>query len=57
MRMLTHLNRQHLMDQLVRSVEQCEYERSAREGVERAARWSEYLKVITQKTEDDRGKL
>jgi hypothetical protein len=55
MRMLTHLSRQHLMDQLVRSVEQCEYERRAREGVERAARWNEYLKVIKQKT-DDRGK-
>jgi hypothetical protein len=25
--MLQHLSRQHLMDQLVRSVEQCEYER------------------------------
>jgi hypothetical protein len=56
MRMLTHLSRQHLMDQLVRSVEQCEYERRAREGLERAARWTEYLKVIAQKTEDDRGK-
>jgi hypothetical protein len=54
--MLTHLSRQRLMDQLVRSVEQCEHERRAREGLERAARWSEYLKVITQKTEDDRGK-
>jgi hypothetical protein len=56
MRMLTHLSRQQLMDQLVRSVEQCEYERRAQEGVERAARWSKYVKVITQKTEDDRGK-
>ena len=56
MRMLTHLSRQHLMDQLVRSVEQYEYERRAREGLERAARWTEYLKVITRKTEDDRGK-
>jgi hypothetical protein len=56
MRMLRHLSRQHLMDQLVRSVEQCEYERRTREGVERVARWNEYLKVITQKTEDDRGK-
>jgi hypothetical protein len=56
MRMLTHLSRQHLLDQLVRSVEQCEYERRSREGLERAARWSEYLKVITQKTKDDRGK-
>jgi hypothetical protein len=56
MRMLTHLSRQHLMDQLVRSVEQCEYERRAREGVERAAQLSKYVKVITQKTEDDRGK-
>ena len=56
MRMLTLLSRQHLMDQLVRSVEQCEYERRAREGVKRVARWSEDVKVITQKTEDDRGK-
>jgi hypothetical protein len=57
MRVLQHLSRQHLMDQLVRSVEQCQHERCAREGVERAARWSEYVKVIKQKTEDDRGKL
>jgi hypothetical protein len=57
MRMLQHLSRQQLMDQLVRSVEQCEHERRAREGVEKVARWGEYLKVITQKTEDDRGKL
>jgi len=56
MRMLQHLGRQQLMDQLVRSVEQCEYERRAREGVERAARWSEYVKVITQKSQDDRAK-
>jgi hypothetical protein len=56
MRMLQHLSRQQLIDQLVRSVAQCEYERRVREGVKRAARWSEYLKVITQKTEDDRGK-
>jgi hypothetical protein len=56
MQMLQHLSRQQLMDQLMRSVEQCEYERRALEGVERVARWSEYLKVITQKTEDDRGK-
>ena len=56
MRMLQHLSRQQLMTQLVRSVEQCEYERRAREGLERAARWTEYLKVIAQKTEDDRGK-
>jgi hypothetical protein len=56
MRMLQHLSRQQLRDQLVRSVEQCEYERRAREGLERAARWTEYLKVIAQKTEDDRGK-
>ena len=56
MRMLTHLSRQHLLDQLVRSVEQCEYEHGAREGMERAARWTEYVKVITQKTENDRGK-
>ena len=55
-RVLQHLSRQHLMDQLVRSVEQCEYERRAREGVKRVARWSEDVKVITQKTEDDRGK-
>jgi hypothetical protein len=56
MRMLTHLSRQQLMDQLVRSVEQCEYERCAREGVVKVARWTEYVKVITQKTGDDRGK-
>jgi hypothetical protein len=56
MRMLKHLSRQQLLDQLVRSVEQCQYGRRAREGVERAARWTEYLKVITRKTEDDRGK-
>jgi hypothetical protein len=54
MRMLKHLSRQRLLDQLVRSVEQCQHERYAREGGERVARWSEYLKVITQKTEDDR---
>jgi hypothetical protein len=41
------------MDHLVRSVEQCEYERRSREGVDRAAR---YVKVTTQKTEDDQGK-
>jgi hypothetical protein len=56
MRMLTHLSRQQLMDQLVRSVEQCEHERRAREGVEKVARWSKYVKVITRKTEDGRGK-
>jgi hypothetical protein len=56
MRMLTYLSRQQLMDQLFHSVEQCEHERRAREGMERAARWSEYVKVITQKTENDRGK-
>ena len=56
MRMLQHLSRQQLTDQLFRSVEQCQHECHAREGVERVARWSEYLKVITQKTEDDRGK-
>ena len=56
MRMLTHLSRQHLMDQLVRSVEQCEQERRAREGVEKVAGWSKYVKVIAQRTEDDRGK-
>ena len=55
-RMLQHLSRQQLMTQLVRSVEQCEYERRAREGVEKVARRSKYVKVITQKTEDDRGK-
>jgi hypothetical protein len=53
MRVLTHLSRQHLMDQLARSVEQCEYERRAREGV---ARSRKYVKVVPQKTEDDRGK-
>jgi hypothetical protein len=56
MQMLQHLSRQQLMDELVRSVEQCEYERRAREGLEKVARWSEYVKVITQKTEDDRDK-
>jgi hypothetical protein len=56
MRMLQHLSRQQLMDELARSVEHCEHERRAREGVERSAQWTEYLKVITQKTEDDRGK-
>ena len=56
MRMLTHFSRQHLMDQLVRSVNQCEHERRAREGVEKVARWTEYIKVIAQKTEVDRGK-
>jgi hypothetical protein len=54
--MLQHLSRQQLMDQLVRSVEHCEHERRAREGVEKVARWSKYVKVITQKTEDNRGK-
>jgi hypothetical protein len=56
MRMLQHLSRQQLMDQLIRSVEQCEYERRERESVKKVARWSNYVKVITQKTEDDRGK-
>ena len=56
MRMLTHLSRQHLLDQVVRSVEQCECERRAREGVEKVARFSKYIKVVGQKTEDDRGK-
>ena len=56
MRMLQHLSPQQLMDQLIRSVEQCEYERRAREGVDKVARWSEYVKAITQKTEDDRAK-
>ena len=53
MRMLQHLNRQQLMNQLVHSVEQCEYERRAREGV---PQWNEYPKVVTQKTEADRAK-
>jgi hypothetical protein len=56
MRMLQHLSRRQLMDQLVRSVEQCEHERRAREGVEKMTRWSGYLKVITQKAENDRGR-
>ena len=56
MRMLQHLSRQQLMDQLVRSVEQCEHERRARERVKKVARSSKYVKVIAQKTEDDRGK-
>jgi hypothetical protein len=55
-RMLQHLGRQQLMDQLIRSVEQCEYERRAREGMKKVARWSEDVKVITRKTEDDRNK-
>ena len=56
MRMLQHLSRQQLVDQLFRSVEQCEHERRAREGVEKMARWSEYRRAIAPKTEDDRGK-
>jgi hypothetical protein len=56
MRMLQHLSRQRLMDQLVRSVEQCEHERRAREGVLKVARWNEYIKVITQEAENDRGR-
>jgi hypothetical protein len=56
MRMLQHLSRQQLMDQLVRSVEQCEHERRAREGMKKVVRWSEDVNVITQNTEDDRGK-
>ena len=56
MRMLQHLSRQQLLDQLVRSVEQCEYERRAREGMKKVARWSDDVNVITQNTEDDRGK-
>jgi hypothetical protein len=54
MRMLQHLSRQQLMEQLIRSVEQCEHGRRARDR-KKVARWTEYLKVITQKTEDDRG--
>jgi hypothetical protein len=54
--MLQHLSRQQLMDQLVRSVEQCEHERRAGERVKKVARSSKYVKVIAQKTEDDRGK-
>ena len=56
MRVLAHLSRQHLMDQLVRSVNQCEHERRAREGMKKGARWSEDVKAITQKTEDGRGR-
>jgi hypothetical protein len=56
MRMLQHLSRRHLMDQLIRSVEQCEYERRARDRVERVVRWNGYLRVVTQKAENDRGK-
>ena len=55
MRMLQHLSRQQLMDQLVRSVEQCEHERRAQDG-KKVARWSKYVKVIARKTEVDRGK-
>jgi hypothetical protein len=56
MRMLQHLSRPRLLDQLARSVEQCEYERRAREGVEKVPRWSKYVKVITQNAEVNRGK-
>jgi hypothetical protein len=56
MRMLRHLGRQQLMDQLVRSVEQCEHERRPRERVKRVVQWNEYPKVIARKTEVDRGK-
>ena len=56
MRMLQHLSRQHVMDQLTRSVEQCEYERCATERVKRVARWSKYVKVITRKPENDQGR-
>ena len=56
LQMLQHLSRRQLMDQLVRSVEQCEHERRAQEGMERAARWCEYIKVIAQKTENGRCK-
>jgi hypothetical protein len=56
MRMLQHLSRQQLLDQLVRSVEQCEFERRARERVKRVVRWNEYPKVVARKTEVDRGK-
>jgi hypothetical protein len=56
LRMLQHLSRQQLMDQLFRSVEQCEHERRAREGVEKVTRWSKYVKVIAQKSENDRGR-
>jgi hypothetical protein len=56
MRMLQHLSRQQLLDQLVRSVEQCEHERRAREGVEEVARWSKYVRVVRQKGEIDRSK-
>jgi hypothetical protein len=56
MRMLQHLSRQQLMDELIRGVEQCEYERRAREGMKKVVRWGKYIKVITRKTEDDRGK-
>ena len=55
-RMLQHLSRQQLMDELVRSVEQCEYERRAQEGVEKVARWSKYVRVVARKAEVDRGK-
>jgi hypothetical protein len=49
--MLTHLRRQQFMDQLVRSAEQREHERRARERVERVVRWNEYPKVVMQKAE------
>jgi len=56
MRMLRYLSRQQLIDQLVRSVEQCEYERRAREGAEKVGRWSKYAEVVRQKSQDDRAK-
>jgi hypothetical protein len=56
MRMLQHLSRQQLIDQLVRSVEQCGHERRAREGMEKVVQRNEYPKVVTRKTEVDRGK-
>jgi hypothetical protein len=54
--MLQHLSRQQLLDQLVRSVEQCEHERRAREGVEKVTRLRKYIKVVTQKGKIDRSK-
>jgi hypothetical protein len=56
LRMLQHLTRQQLMDQLVRSVQQCERERRARERTRNASRENEYVQATMQKAESDRGK-
>ena len=56
LQMLQHLSRRQLMDQLVRSVEQCEHERRAQESVEKVVRRGEHLKVMTQKAENEHGR-